>query len=537
MSILIFLIVGYLLLSIGLYFIFPKAGVDAWKGLVPVMNFVEWCKLVGRPTWHVALLFIPLVNIFVFATMAVELVRSFGKYKFVHSFLAVVAAPIYFILLGNKEEEKYLGQSRIMEQEYQARMEEAAEKNETRTLKKLEANNPYKKTAIREWVEAIAFAVFAAAFIRMFLIEAYVIPTSSMEGSMLVGDFLFVSKAHYGIRTPKTVAMVPLLHNRLPILNTESYLENPSLNFHRLPAIENIDRNDPVVFNYPEGDSVYVFPQRTWSVYDYRRNSVRDQIPQHHQRIKQGKSDLITRPIDKKDHYIKRCVGIPGDSLEIRDRQVYINGAPAENPSTLQFVYLVKYPPGTAINKRKFDEWGISKEDEQGSNDGLMILVLNDDQKAKIQAMDPSIVIEPAAVGETVDSPEKIFPHDPQHFKWNRDNFGPLYIPKKGATITLRPDNIALYRRIIAVYEGNDFKQSGNDFIINGEKTNQYTFKMNYYWMMGDNRHNSEDARMWGFVPENHVVGKPLIIWMSAKDGNPFKGIRFDRIFKRADRL
>ncbi len=537
MSILIFLIVGYILLSIGLYFIFQKAGVEPWKGFVPVLNFIEWCKLVGRPTWHVVWLFVPLVNIFVYAAMAVELVRSFGKYKFVHSFLAVVAAPIYFILLGNNKEDKYLGQSRIMEREYMARMEEAAEKNEARALKKLEANNPYKKTAIREWVEAIAFAVFAAAFIRMFLIEAYVIPTSSMEGSMLVGDFLFVSKAHYGIRTPKTVAMVPLLHNRLPFFNTESYLKNPSLEFKRLPALETIDRNDPVVFNYPEGDSVYVFPQRTWSVYDYRRNSIRDQIPQHHQRIKQGKSDLITRPIDKKDHYIKRCVAIPGDSLEIRDRQVYINGAAAENPPELQYVYLVKYPPGTPINTRKFDEWGISREDQQGSRDGMMILVLNEEQKAKVQAMDSKIEIEPAKVGETVDSPEKIFPHDPANFKWNRDNFGPIYIPKKGATVTLTPQNIALYRRIIDVYEDNDFRESGGKFIINGEESNQYTFKMNYYWMMGDNRHNSEDARMWGFVPENHVVGKPLIIWMSAKDGNPFKGIRFNRIFKRADKL
>lgn len=538
MSILIFFIISYLLLSVGLYFIFQKTGkVEAWKGLVPVLNFIEWCKLVGRPTWHVALLFLPLVNIFIYAAMAVEMVRSFGKYKFWHSALAVIAAPIYFLLLGNNKEEKYLGQSRLMEQEYQARIDEAVANNEMRTLKKLEANNPYKKSAAREWVEAVVFAVFAAAFIRMFLIEAYVIPTSSMEGSMLVGDFLFVSKAHYGIRTPKTVAMVPLLHNRLPILNTESYLENPSLEFRRLPALETIDRNDPVVFNYPEGDSVYVFPTRTWSINDYRRESIKDQIPAHHQRIKQGKSKLITRPIDKKDHYIKRCVAVGGDSLEIRDRQLYINGEAAENPKTLQYVYLVKYPPGTNINTRRFEEWGISKEDQQGGSDGMMVLVLNDEQKEKIQAMDSNIIIEPAEVGARVDSPKKIFPHDPKYFDWDRDNFGPMYVPEKGATIKLRPDNIALYRRIISIYEGNDLRETDGKFYINGEETDEYTFQMNYYWMMGDNRHNSEDSRMWGFVPEDHVVGKPLIIWMSAKDGNPFKGIRFNRIFKRADKL
>ncbi|MEM9992107.1 MAG: signal peptidase I, partial [Bacteroidota bacterium] len=361
MNILIFFIISYVLLSVGLYFLFQKTDkVEATKGLIPVVNFIEWCKLVGRPTWHVALLFVPLVNIFIYAGMAVEMVRSFGKYQFWQSVLAVLAAPIYFIILGKKEDEEYLGPNRTLEADYQARIDNAIEEKETRTLKKLQAQNPYKKSAGREWIEAVIFAVFAAAFIRMFLVEAYVIPTSSMEGSMLVGDFLFVSKAHYGIRTPKTVAMVPLLHNRLPVFNSESYLKSPSLEFRRLPAIENIDRNDPVVFNYPEGDSVYVFPTRTWSIYDYRRNSIKDQIPLHHQRVQQGKSKLVTRPIDKKDHYIKRCVAVGGDSLEIRDRQLYINGQIAQNPVNLQFVYLVRYPPGTTLNTRKFEEWGIS---------------------------------------------------------------------------------------------------------------------------------------------------------------------------------
>jgi len=232
-------------------------------------------------------------------------------------------------------------------------MEEAEKSGDTYALKKLVKNNPYQKSVGREWGEAIIFAVFAAAFIRMFLIEAYKIPTGSMEGSLLIGDFLFVSKAHYGIRTPETIAMLPLLHNRIPLIDKESYIETPSLPKFRLPALESIAHNKPIVFNYPEGDSVYVIPGRTYSIHDVRRK------PRVAKLVRNNKIKMDTRPVDKRDHYIKRCIAMPGDSMQIKDTQVYINGVAAENPSQLQYNYILK-PNGVKVNMNKLVEWGIS---------------------------------------------------------------------------------------------------------------------------------------------------------------------------------
>lgn len=528
-----FFILSYILLSVGLYKIFEKAGEDAWKGLVPGLNFVVWCKLIGRPSWWAALLLIPIVNIFIFVGMAVDMVRSFGKYDLIHSALAVVAAPLFFLYLGFKEEEKYLGKSLEMEYNYLAKMDAAKDNGHERELRKLAANNPYKKGPGREWIEAVFFAVFAAAFIRMFLIEAYVIPTPSMEGSLLVGDFLFVSKAHYGIRTPETIAMIPLLHNRIPVLDKESYFESPKLNPVRLPAIEKIGRNSPVVFNYPEGDSVYVFPDRTWSIHDYRRNA----IPQNYaQAINKGRKELVTRPIDKKDHYIKRAVAIPGDTLKIVDRQIFINSEMAENPTHMQFLYMVSFPEGTSINLNKLYDWGIVGDDIYQQSSNYLVMWMDEEQKGKVQAMDNQITIAPVEVGKMDKNPYRVFPHDPKNYNWTVDNFGPLYIPAKGSTIKLTPETLAPYRQIITHYEHNDLKVKDGKIFINGEETDSYTFQMDYYWMMGDNRHNSEDSRIWGFVPENHVVGKPLFIWFSTKEGSIANGIRWNRLFSSADK-
>ncbi|HMQ48010.1 MAG TPA: S26 family signal peptidase [Saprospiraceae bacterium] len=535
MGFFIFLLVFYLLLSVSLYFLFPKAGEAGWKGLVPGLNFVIWCRLIGRKPAYAAWLLFPVVNIFIYAGMAVDMVRSFGKYSFWHSALAVIAAPLYFLYLAFDQKTQYGGPTLEKEKAFKAQLEEAREKQNKRQLEKLEANNPYKKSQTREWAEAVIFAVFAAAFIRLLLIEAYVIPTSSMEGSLLVGDFLFVSKAHYGLRLPQTVAMIPLLHNRVPKVGGESYLEKPQLPYKRLPALESIDRNDPVVFNFPEGDSVYIFPHRTWSVNDLRYGAI---PPQETRMIKSGAKKLVTRPVDKKDHYIKRCIGIPGDSLEIRDRQVYINGTPAKNPKYLQYIYLVTFPSGS-INTRDFSDWGISEEDvmaQQGTNS--LILVLSEEQKEKVKTLDPSIVIEYLDMKVFDTNPYKLFPHDPEHFKaWTVDNFGPVYIPQKGATVKISPENIALYSRIIDVYEKNDLAFKDGKIYINGQEANEYTFQMNYYWMMGDNRHNSEDSRVWGFVPEDHIVGKPMVIWFSTREGSIAKGVNWKRIFKGVSHL
>lgn len=591
MSILWFLVVNYILLSIALYLVFKKAGEDAWKGLVPGLNFIVWCKLIGRKSTHAIWLLVPIVNLFVFVGMAVDMVRSFGKYKFWHSAAAVIYAPLSILYLGLSKGEKYLGPTLDAERNYHQQIEEARAKNDTRQLKKLLTANPYKKSAMREWVEAIVFAVFAAAFIRMFLIEAYTIPTPSMEGSLLVGDFLFVSKAHYGIRTPKTVVMFPLLHNRIPMLDRESYLSKPNLPFRRLPALESIDRNDPVVFNFPDGDSVYVFPERTWSVNDFRRGAVSRGAPLRATQIKSGQAPLVVRPVDKKDHYIKRCIAIPGDTLQIRDRQVYINGQAATNPKYVQFITNVRTTKGP-LNQKSFTDWGISADDilKKDNNTGSLLAFLNQEEIEKLKTIDAALTAEPAQDyivemnGEL--SPQQIsrwgvdeanflgrreseyyfyltanqlatiqsdtsgsvkvvrpsrndfFPYDPEHFAdWTNDNYGPIWIPKKGVTVTLTPANIAVYRRIISNYEGNKLEERDGKYIINGQQTDQYTFKMDYYWMMGDNRHNSEDSRVWGFVPDDHIVGKPLFIWFSLKEGSLKKGINWGRIFTGANKM
>lgn len=530
MSILIFLIVYYLLTSFTLQKLFVKAGEEGWKALIPGLNFVIWCKIIGRPGWWAALLLLPLVNIFIWSGMCVDIVRSFGKYSFLDSFLAVIATPFPFFQTGKDAKANYLGPTIKLERAYVEKLQEAETGEDKYKLKKLISNNPYKKSSGREWSEAIIFAVFAATFIRMFLIEAYVIPTSSMEGSLLVGDFLFVSKAHYGIRTPQTVIQFPLVHNTIPLIGSESYLENPKLKLTRLKAIENIDHNESVVFNFPEGDSVYVYPGRTYSVYQTRR------MPASYRRGIE-KYELRTRPVDKMDHYIKRCIALPGDKFEIKNRQVYINDKPAVNPTNLQYDYYVN-SPGVTLNENKIKEWGISAEDIGGGTirPNSNTMVLNASEIEKIKSLDPNITIEPIP---QQNQPGAYFPNDAKNFgNWNNDNYGPMTIPKEGATVNLDPSTIALYRRVIEVYEGpNRVTIKDGKILINGQEATTYTFKMDYYWMMGDNRHRSEDSRFWGYVPQTHVVGKPLFIWFSTKDGSMFNGIRWNRVFTTAQKM
>ena len=560
--------------------LFPKAGVDAWKGLVPGLNFIEWCKIIGRKPIFAAWLLFPIVNLFIYAGMCVDMMRSFGKESFLDAAISVIYAPIAFFRLSKSKDDKYNGPVMAQEKEYFEKVKLAEQGDDKYALKKLQANNPYKKTVGREWSEAIIFAVFAAAFIRMFLIEAYKIPTGSMEGSLLVGDFLFVSKAHYGIRMPQTIAMIPLLHNQIPILNRESYLKSPSLPYKRLPAIENIEHNKPIVFNYPEGDSVYVIPGRTYSVHDGKRN------PRIQDVIKKSRERLVVRPMDKRDHYIKRCLGMPGDSLQIIGRQVHINGKAVENPTSIQFRHMVEHK-GFKLNEEKFREWGISPLDmNDAKQEDSRVLILNQEQIEKVKKMDDRIKIYPvknyrvqtvggtnimqkleaysipkaavsvfvkqalslsdeqalalqkdSLVSVTPAATTSIFPHNRDSKRWTVDDMGPIYIPKAGATVKLTPNNIAYYERIINVYEDNDFKVEGSKFIINGEATTEYTFKQNYYWAMGDNRHNSEDSRVWGYVPEDHIVGKPLFIWFSTKEGDFRKGIQWRRIFNGATKM
>ncbi len=533
MTVLLIFLLNYILLSVGLYLVFPKVEVEAWKGLVPGLNFAECCKLIGRPTWWALLLLIPILNFFIYAGIMIHLVKSFGRKSWFDSFLAVVFPIAILYQIAKNREDSYQGPHFREEDDYKKSIEAAKKSGDKRAYEKLVRNNPYKKSGGREWVESIIFAVFAAAFIRMFLVEAYVIPTPSMEGSLNVGDYLFVSKTRYGMRTPMTVAMVPLLHNRIPFINTESYLKNPSLPYKRLPAFETIDRNDPIVFNWPVGDSVYIAPSRSWTVGQIERNP---QIANGDRTLKQmvKKKDFVVRPIDKKDHYIKRCVGAPGDSIQIIDRQVYLNGQAGKNPENMQFLYRVTFS-SNSVNTKNWSDWGISSQDVFGGQaQGGYVMFLNEEQKELLKVQDPNITITNY---EHKTEGNKLFPHNTQYFGgWTVDNYGPVWIPKQGATIELTPQNMVMYRRTIEVYEHNEVSISNGKMIINGSPADSYTFKQDYYWAMGDNRHNSEDSRAWGFVPHDHIVGKPLFIWFSTREGSIGKGINWDRIFTSADK-
>ncbi len=539
MSVLIFLIVLYILLGLSMMKLFEKAGIPGWKALVPGLAAVEWSKMVGRKPWYAAWLLFPVVNFFIYAALCIDMVRSFGKHSFWQAALSVIYAPIPFFLIGRNPDDKYNGPILEQEREFHREYHEAQEKNDKVALRKLEARNPFRKSQVREWTEAIIFAVFAAAFIRMFLIEAYVIPTSSMEGSLKVGDYLFVSKAHYGIRTPITVLQFPLIHNRFStgsgFLARESYFTKPSLPYYRLPALEKVDHNEPVVFNFPAGDSVIITPDRTYDIYQLRREI---ELLRRANRPVPTMPDVVVRPLDKKDHYIKRCIGLPGDSLMIRNGQVYINGAPVQNPEHMQYGYSIRSSSGN-LNLKKLEDIGVSLPDafSREARNGEVRKFYNMDAKqveiVKSWASDIELerwVPEPR--------PGYVFPNDPDRFQdWTIDNFGPIYIPKKGTEVELTPESLDFYERIIRVYEHNDFEVRNGKYFLNGKEVSTYTFQQDYYWMMGDNRHNSEDSRIWGYVPEDHIVGKPLFIWFSTKNGNIREGINLDRIFRSASRM
>jgi len=393
------------------------------------------------------------------------------------------------------------------------------------------------------WVDAIVFALVAVYFINTFLFQNYQIPSSSLEKSLLVGDFLFVSKASYGPRVPNTPLSFPLVQHTFPLLNCKSFIEHPQWEYHRLKGFDTVKRNDIVVFNFPAGDTVAVKQQNpdyySWCYYRGRDvvNNNKDEF-----------GDIVYRPVDRRENYVKRCVAIAGDWMEVKNNQVFINGVKQEKIPGLQYNYFVQ-TDGTMLKPDLLDELNISKDDIKLYNDGQLIqefasiglnaklpiyhFPLNEESYTKLQktAGVTKIVIEAS------DKPGDVFPLG-GHKSWSRDNYGPIWVPKKGNRILLNAYNLPIYARIITNYEKNKLDVKNGVIYINDKPVKTYQFKMDYYWMMGDNRHNSADSRYWGFVPEDHIVGRPVMVWLSLdKDKGWFSGkIRWSRFFKNAER-
>lgn len=384
----------------------------------------------------------------------------------------------------------------------------------------LKAKNKIYKD-VMGWIEAVVFAVVVASLLRTYFVEMYVIPSSSMEKTMLIGDYLGVNKFYYGTKMPNTPLSFPLVHNVSPLDATvKSYVEWIKLPYKRLTGFGKVKNNDVFVFNYPEGDTVAVIaPQQNY--YQLVRHYGRETL------LKQ--TDIMVHPVDKRDNYIKRAVAIPGDVLEVKDGVVYINSEVEPDKETRQYSYKIT-TNGSGISRSKLAEFDVTPEDMQFSRDGKEIYTfLSDENAEKIKGTPGIETIERIYYRE----PEvDVFPHDTVNYKWSVDNFGPLTIPQKGVTVDLTKVTLPLYQRIIDTYEGNELEVKNDEIFINGEKADKYTFKMDYYFAMGDNRHNSLDSRFWGFVPEDHVVGKASFIWMSLDPNKSFpSNIRFDRIF------
>lgn len=522
------LLLGYIGLSLALYRLFPRAGREAKLALIPAYNMWVVSELVGRKGSYSLLLLIPYFNMIWFAGLMVDLARSFNRFSFFEHLLSVVASWGYFGWLGTKEP-VYRGPILVEERAWQAQLAAAEKAKDQREIRKLRSQEPFAKPVLRDWTEAAIFAIFAAALIRLLLIESFIIPTPSMENNLNVGDFLFVSKFNYGLRVPETILMLPLVHNRAPLVSGESYLDGAGLPYRRLPALETIDRYDPVVFNMPAGDSVYIFPYRTFSASDYEVGNIDERS---YRAIQSGSTELVTRPRDKKDHYVKRAVGLPGETLQIRDRQLYIDGNAVDQPANIQFQYDVTFssPP----NRSRWSGMGISPDDVQEASPTRFYIHLSTEQLEALRSGDPGGTFDFA--DQSSRSPVGLYPHSAKYFgEWTVDNYGPIVIPARGLKVTLDERNFQLYWRPIKVYENNpDFAMRDGKFYLGGQAITEYTFRQDYFWMMGDNRHNSEDSRVWGFVPEDHVVGKPLFIWFSIKEGNLFNGVNWNRVFRSA---
>ncbi len=495
----------FVLTIIGLWKIFEKAGVQGWYILIPFYNFYIWLKIIKKPLWWYIFILIPFINVFTIMLMIVELVKCFKKFGLGEQAVSVLFPFIYLPYIGFNKTDKY-----VHPDEWPV----------------------IKKSVTREWADAIIFAVIAATIIRTFFIEAYTIPTSSMEKSLLVGDFLFVSKITYGPKIPNTPIAFPFAHHTMPLTkNVKSYLEWIKLPYYRFPGFATIKNNDVVVFNYPEGDTVSTAFQSNSSYYALVKEYGRERVWNDTANF----GDIIARPVDKRENFIKRCIGIPGDSVKIIDRQVYVNGKKAENPIDYQFSYEI-ITNGTPVYKKELRNMGVSEEDianmyQYERSSQKSILFLTDKNVTALKKL-PNVVDVKPIISPKGMWDERLFPFD-STYHFSLDNYGPIYVPKAGVTVAINPANISLYKRIITIFEGHSMDIRDGKIFIDGKESNTYTFKMNYYWMQGDSRHNSADSRYWGFVPEDHVVGKASFVWLSLdKDESFLNKIRWSKLFR-----
>ena len=511
---------------LGTWKLYKAAGFQVWQAAVPIYNAFILMKIIKRPAWWVILLFIPTINLILFGVIWVETLRSFGKNSAKDTALVLLTFGLYLYTVN-----------------YSANPEHQPD----RSLRP--------KTGFGETVSSILFAVVAATLVHNYFIQPYIIPTGSLEKSLLIGDFLFVSKFHYGARAPMTAVSVPMVHDTVPGLKIRSYLKKPQFPYLRLPGLQKINRNEIVVFSWP-ADTV-------------RQFFVREK--------------RVDKPIDKKSNYVKRCVGIPGDTLEIIDGFVHTNGSKNQLPDRARVQYTHYAYAQKGVSSRKLLAEGFSDFNRTYKIDnitessyqqiipyiigrmgntvedfrvittanglptdvirktGLRVSEILELKKEMTLTLDEATAMRKVPEIDSVvrrfskkNVPNEAFFPNKIPFDWNEDNFGPLVIPKKGMTVNLNKENLPLYKKIIAEYEANDLETSPSEIRINGNPTDQYTFKKDYYWMMGDNRHKSEDSRFWGFVPDDHIVGKPIFIWFSIKginDGIKNWSIRWDRVF------
>ena len=522
----LFFLAVQLIHFLGTCKLYVKAGRKAWEAAVPVYNAVILMQIINRPKWWVILLFIPVVNLLMFPVIWIETIRTFGFYRKIDSLLAIGTLGLYIFYINYATEATF---------------------NSDRSLKP--------RSELGEWISSITFAIIAATLVHTYFMQPFTIPTSSLEKSLLVGDYLFVSKFHYGARVPSTVIAAPMVHDSLPFTGTKSYLKSPQLPYTRLPGLQKIKNNDIVCFNWP-ADSLATMWGDTSGKFTYK-------------------------PFDKKTNYVKRSVGIAGDSLEMKNGYIYINGKKNDLPyrAKLQFYYTFecKEPisqssfPKFLLNKERTgvykilsEYWDNEKVQNAIKENGSLSKIGEDSlytevagginpqfaQRLKMISVENKININmtneeverlkkyPLTVSVKKvnhDADNAIFPHV-KELGWSQDNFGPIYIPKKGATVELNSETIPFYEQIIKNYEGNNLMVNGTDIFVNGQKSTSYTFKQDYYYLIGDNRHNSLDARYWGYVPFDHVLGKPVMIWFSWDADAPsfsakLKSIRWDRMF------